>query len=430
MGVMWGDLPAREPLTVAQQLAEQDFYIAPIREWLGRANRFTCPLGWQSGRGMIIMRQVELNVLDYFGDEVGAGTVYDLKIHDDNSGRERTIKNISAVNAYCITPGMKNDPDQAALYALDLVDRRYYLGQKPIGASYNVRKAPNGDYVDETLDSDPITGDPIHWTWDSMGEDLWNNLNFTDNPWPGWPFTPDGEPTSWHFWQMPGIQALDIVARRLGCALRWDPYADFFDIVQLGVADPDFTDSVNTLDAQLYRIWDEQWIEPIAPRTPEKVRVLFRRLLAEADGNPYYVVDQLYPDVEWSAEAEPGSKVLVIDDLIYDGGNAAACNMRATERVNDYMRMHQNSWPRMHRQYRGALLASDRFIGPLCWQLSWEDVGRGVYTSIDSGPPESIDWTQVLHGVGELVTEAQCVGGDIQETLLNVWWGKPIRFGV
>jgi hypothetical protein len=414
MGMTFGGKPCQDPRKIAEYLA-RDTAFTIMRDWHGHANRFTCPLGDRPGRGLLLLRKQDITDLDL--DNV---TEFDLVVSDQI--RRLVIPSLHPLRAWSITPGSDNDPN--TVYAMEVADKRYYLWQSYTNAAYNVRRAPDmtadNDYIDETMN-----GSSTPWTWDSMGEDLWNAMGWTTS-WPGWPFTPDGQPEGWHFWQVPSIEALQAVARRLGCSLRFNPFTSALDIIQLGDVDADYDSSVEAFKSR-YRLWNEEWIEPWSPIVPEKVRVVFRRLLAEATGNPYETRDIDFPDTELAEFVISGTRAIVWDDLVYTGSNDTDLDNRADERADDYARIVRYFNPNDVQHYRGVGFVSDLFLGPRCSQVSWQDLGQGVQTVVESATLEAIDWSRYLHGVAEFVTSARCVGNEIEETLLTQWTGKPAR---
>lgn len=421
MGMTYGGKPVIDSAKVAEYLAK-DTAFTIARDWHGIANRFTCTMGDKPGRGLILLRRKDIDDLDF--DNV---TEFDLKVSDQL--RTQTLIDLHPLQAWCITPGHDDDPD--ALFAVEIVDKRYYLWQTFTNAAYNAIRAPDGTWITDTLDAEgsgATSGSPTYFTWYRIGESLWDAMN-VDDAWPGWPNdpVPNEYPNSWHFWQVPSIAAFQAVARRLGCSLRYNPFTGAFDIVQLGATDTSYDTSVEAFRVR-DRLWDEKWIEPWTPRVPEQVRVVFRRLLAEATGNPYEVRNINFPDTELAEFVRAGTRALVWDDLVYTGSNGTDLDTRAAERADDYARIVRYFNPNTYRHYRGVGTASDLFLGPRCSSVTWQDVGQGIQTIIESAPLEAVDYASYLHGVGEFVTEARCVGNDIQETLLTTWWGKPIRF--
>lgn len=425
MGVTYGDLRCIEPTRLYADLASAPLAPLPVdAETLAQCNRFTVPLRAWPGTGKVLLRAEDLDQLINLTN--GSPTTdlqgpYDLVFFDDATGQRRKLKNLYPLRAKCVTPGYEKDP--YSVYAVELADWRYFALQKMVAKAYNVLKAPGGEWIDETLNG------ASPWTWDELGEDLWDELD-RDESWPGWPSDPDqpdfpeGTPNSWHFWQVPAIVAFDAVAARLGCALRWNPYTDVLDIVQLGAEDSAFDESVNALKQQDRR-WDEYWFEPAKARTPETIRVLFRNLVCPATGEPWTANDQDFPDDDYFNQSEGNTVALVIDDLVANS-NGAAQTSRAEERVADYARMVKNWWTRLHRHYRGLCGPGDTFLGSKCGTLTLEDTGAGVMTIIDSGDWPPIEWGKYLHGVAEVLTEARCVGNDIEETLATVF-SPPFR---
>ncbi len=421
MGMKFGDKPCRDPNLIITSLQSTDSPVL-FRGWVNNANKFTCPLGDQPGTGLILMLKKHYDELQISRDN------YQFDLVVSSRTRFHTIKNLRPLRAYCITPGADDDPSQTM--AILLADPRWDLLQKFHNKAYNVRKAPGGEQITETLDyggSGGTSANPVAWSWHRMGEDLWDSLD-RDEAWPGWPFTPDGDPESWHFWNVPALTALQAVARRLGCSVKWDPLTDALSIVQLGAADSTFDEAVEELKTR-DRNWDDHWDEPDPFWLPEKIRVVFRRLLAEATGNPYYTEDVTYPTAEFAGSYKTGTIATVWDDLLYTGSNASACTTRAEERADDYARINENFNPRLFRRYHG-LPAGTAMIGSKCWSATWQDVGQGTQFIIERAPLETVDWSQYLHGVGETVTSVQCVGGDVEETLLMTWGGRPFRVGV
>jgi hypothetical protein len=392
MGVKYGDFYCVEPARLLEQLQSAPLAPLPVDvDTLSRCNRFTCPLRAWPGAGRVLLR-----LEDYLKLEPDTGP-YDLVFFDDSTKQPKRFKNIYAIRAQCVTPGWEDDP--RSVYAVELADWRYFAMQKHVSQGYNVLNCDTGEMKEETLDggsgsggSGSGEGDP--WSWTRLGADLWSYLGRSE-AWPGWPagVDPDSVPNSWEFWQVPGIVALDAVAWILGCALRWDPFRDVVDIVRLGADDAAFSASVERLK-QKDRRWDEYWQEPDKPRTPAKVRVLFRRAPRGADNNPYEHVDVDYPDADLRALAEAGTQALVYDDLM--ALDASKMATRAATRANDYHRLYGGWWPRLHRHYRGVTGPDDLFLGSKCGVVTLEDTGAGVMTIIDGGDWPPIPWEKYL----------------------------------
>lgn len=408
MGFTFGDKPCQDPKMIAKALAKDTTYTV-MRDWYGQANRYTCPLGATPGRGLILLKKGDLDQL--------ADQAYDLRISDQL--RTLQISSLNILKAYCITPGSDDDPN--SIYAVEITDGRYFLWQRFTNAAYNVKKAPDKEYVDETTDS----GTP--YSWDDLGSALWADAGL--GSWPGWDVTPDGIPEGWHFWQVPSILAFQAFARRLRRSLRLNPFTGSYGIVALGDDDAAFESSVADLKAR-HRRWDEKWVEPWSAVVPETVRVVFRRVIAEADGNPYIFKDIAFPDSDLSSFARSGTYAQVWDDLFYTDDNDAALTTRAAERADDFATVVRYFNPNASLHYRVVGTTDDLFLGPRCSQVTWQDVGEGSYTIVESAPLENVDYSRYLQGCGEVMVASECDGGDIVNTFSNVWGGgkSPLRF--
>ncbi len=152
---------------------------------LARANSFYCPSGRWPSRGWVLLPRYEYNQL------VNYSTSLQLTVD-----RLPPLTNLSMVHAQCVTRGLASDPN--ALYLIEVTDDRGVLWnswfQCPTVSQYNVRApAYPGNFYSGSTNSG------IAWTWNTMVQDLWNQLNAVGGGgivlgnYPGLPINPTGQ---------------------------------------------------------------------------------------------------------------------------------------------------------------------------------------------------------------------------------------------
>jgi hypothetical protein len=240
---------------------------------LQKANSFYCPSGRYPARGWVLMVRSEYDQLNHYSDSL------QLNIGDtSNPDNVGTLKNLSIVQAHCVTRGLASDPN--AIYLVELTDDRGVLYNKwfqcPLTSQYNIR-APAYPQTFHPASMNAGTT----WTWSTMLQNIWETMSALDGgeilgTWPGLPFAPAGTPEG--FW-FPGVSAwtaLCDVLESLGMVVACDLTSDTpFSIVQGGAADAVFaarqTKYVTNLEDDL------EWIDQGAGRVPGTVVVLFRK---------------------------------------------------------------------------------------------------------------------------------------------------------
>lgn len=307
-------------------------------EWLAwQPNQYVNVLGCHSGRGAILLTRRTL-------DALGLNAEHDLTFSltaDEVKGGARgpasvTWKSLHVVLARCVTPGVRDDEKACCL--VELADRRRLARPIPVDVAYNVRSTPGGaTYFSATLNSG------VAWTWAQMAQNLWESIGLLGS-YPGLGFSPDGTPENFDFRGWYGMDALECLLDRVGCALAWDGQQDTFSVVRVGATDAAMADALASADS--IRVLDDEFREPSLGRYPEKVRVLFGKSRTSADStgaSPWYKLDVADPSGTPSG-VQAGTCAILYDDLqaLYDGSgtlsNSAALATRAAERAGDFFR--------------------------------------------------------------------------------------------
>ncbi len=375
MGISFGGYPVYDPLQLLHECKRQG---ESTEAWLGLVNTAVCPLGTEPGGGRLLMLLNDLN-------RMKKDSYQDL-IFNDSVHKPLTFKKMVVTGMECPLPGA--DGDVANIYVVSFKDRRFILNRlETLKRSYNVRSPDSYEYVDETLKDD---GDA--WTWEEMVQDIWETA-LPDEEYPELPFTPNGTPENFCFFDKPAMAALGHVLTRLACALKLDWVKDEFSIVQLGDSSNVEADSIIRAVGQT--IFDAYPLETDTIRYPEKVRVQFY-------GLPKTLLDTvkcLAVDKDVSVEPADiniGTFVDLYDDLVAqiepDGsiGNQADLEARATERAADWERKRTYSDAPFLRAYSGVRDFT-RVLGSNYGMVAWEDKGRGLKTSIRSYPDEALE---------------------------------------
>lgn len=316
----------------------------PLTPWHGRANSFVCPLGFEPGRGTLLMLRQDITSL-------GLARVNDLVFHQHQ--QRITIKNLLILHAYAVLPGMRDDPK--TLHWVEVVDQRYLARQTVIDKAYNLRSTTaSATYFSATLNS----GSP--WTWAEMIGDVWAVVGTAlVGTFPGLPFVPHGTPEEFDFYGGNAWQALEIVLHRIGCTVKYNPLEYTYAIVQISADDPATTTALDKHDAE--RRWDDY---PYEGRIPSTCRVQFRKRRAipnTTGASEWYISDQ--SDTVAAGAGGPvstsdnGASVIVYDDLIaqVDSAgsvtNTSVLTARAQERAADFFRQIRTG--RLHRRFTG-----------------------------------------------------------------------------
>lgn len=246
---------------------------------LERANSFYCPTGRWASKGWILLPRSEYDQLDKYSTALQLNISATAKPNNVS-----TLKNLSIVQARCVTRGLSADTD--ALYLVEITDGRGLLHnewyQCPTGADdrsaivpcYNIRSPA----YPQTFHPGSMFGDTT-WTWATMLEDMWFQMNQRSSnalgAWPGLPSAPAGTPEGFWFPGVPAWTALCDILDHLGMTVACDLTQDSpFTIVSLGAAD-----AMAALKAKYATNLEDdlEWIDIGAARVPATVEVLFKR---------------------------------------------------------------------------------------------------------------------------------------------------------
>ncbi len=369
---------------------------------LDRANSLSVPTGEYAARGWLLLARADYDKLDTYN------TALQLEIGDprlpNNVG---TVKNLSIVQAQCVTTGLVSDP--YALYLVEVTDGRGVLQnewfQFPLTAQYNIR-APA--YPQAFHPASMNSGAP--WTWATMLQDIWTAMSAFLGSWPGLPGSkaaPAGVPEGFWFVGVPALPALCNILEHLGMTVACDltsgsPYT----IVDDGASDSAFTAMQAKYLTNLED--DAEYIDTGSGRVPKTIKVLFRRrnsvygteetVTYRSDG-PYqwdmssvYTVSVAAPDAFASAAGTHHiwSDFTVRYDmdnqpLAADVSTAAAI---AAERVFQYFdRVYSRTSGYMAQSYAGALpFTTGSQVDEVRWEMDHRDrARRGWRTHIRRG---------------------------------------------
>lgn len=345
----------------------------PTWNWWGKVNSFRCPAGREPGQGWLLMHRGDLDALD-------TNAAQDLVLQ---YAQTVTLKSLVVVGATCVSPFALGNGQPA--YLVEVADWRYLLANfgTPADKAYNVRSSPGA----ATFKAATLNG-ASPWTWVAMVRDLWETMPASGlGAWPGLPFTPDGTPEAFEFYQTNAYHALCDVLDRLACVLTLNPFTTTFGVARLGSTDTILQDALLRWDG--VRVWDDDPVQPAVTRLPQTVRVCFRRQPEATDGSsPWYAVDQA--DTAPAVGACPGGYVLVHDDLAALGAsgtptNSAALATRATERAADWFRATRNGYGRLRKVYRDVLPENGFVPAAQLGGLAYEDRGLGYKTELGRG---------------------------------------------
>lgn len=350
-------------------------------DWFPRANTFTVSLGEAPGRGWVLLRRGDLDLIDATADHT-------LTLFDQ-VGNRHTFTRLTLLGAQTLVPGAPDDPQ--AVQLCEVVDRRYHLARIPVNSAYNLRHVSTGEMLDESLNA----GSP--WTWAEVIEDLWDLLDAGTVP--SLPFTPDGDPENLVYWGGWAWASVCDVLARIGCAVRyWD---DTFTFVRLGSADAPSDAEADRLATRGALTWNSDPTDPARAWRPEKVRVRFARRPVPEDGSsPVYVVDVT---LAATTGVETGSVVQLDDDMAAEGAsgtptNSADLTTRAAERAADWLRKRGTGDTPQLIVYRDFQPNAGTLLGSLRSAVAFDE-RSGSRTTVRSGPGAELERWTPLTGV-------------------------------
>jgi hypothetical protein len=374
---------------------------------LERANSFYCPTGRWSCRGWVLLDRDSYNQINpYLTD-------FQLSLGDPTQPNNvGVLRNLSIVQAQCVTRGLPSDLD--ALYLVELTDDEGVLFnqwfQMPLTTAYNIRAPayPQGLYPWSTNGGTGVGGSG-GWTWSSMLQDIWTRISTVQllGNWPGLPFTPTGTPEGFWFSGVPAWPAFVDVLEYLGMTLVVDPTVpnNPYGIVQTGAADPKFA----TLQAKYAGNLEDdlEWIDAGSGRVPGSVTVAFRRRnsiygteetvrldnVLQWESAAYYTVTVAAPAQFSSAT---GTHLMWSDFTVrYDqdgvplSADVAAADTIAAERVAQYYsKIYRGTSGFLTQTYAGALpFKTGSLVDGVKWWMDPDDGGwrtqiiRGAFSN-------------------------------------------------
>lgn len=363
-----------------------------------RVNHFYCPVGRWPSRGWVLLTRKDYNQFNKYSNTLH------LSLNDTTKqDNVRTLKNISIVQAQCVTRGLEEDEN--ALYLVELTDGRGILHnqwfQFPLNTQYNIR-APA---YPATFHPQSMNGGTT-WTWSTMLQNIWETMSQFLGTWPGLPVTPAGTPEGFWFNGVPALYSMCDILDHLGMTLACDlTQDDPFTIVKIGAADTTFAAAESRYVTNLED--DLEWIDVGAGRTPGTVRVLFRKRYevfgteetARRD-SPQWDMTSIYTVIVTAPAEFSGasgvhylqSDFTVRHDMNGDAlaADVATANTIAQERVDQYFQTLEY----MTRTYTGALpFATGSKVDGVCWYMGTGYLGDGWRTQIVRGP--SPPWPEI-----------------------------------
>ncbi len=368
MSFSFAGYPCLDPRPLYEQCLQQEL---PIQSapWLGQVNSFRCPLGCEPGRGWLLL---DRGSIDKLKPGEGSDAFAELIIASDDGLPLKLPKILLTGFMEAVTFG---DPgDVMTAYAVQIADKRWLYWQRgiPLTKAYNLRGDNDGAYVPATLNAGTA------WTWQQLLDDLWPaGLGAS----PTLPFTPDGTPENFWFHAVSKLQAVDHLLDRLACALLYDPIADTFSVVRLGLTTSATATTANYLTTlhSSRLIMDDYVLATRTALLPETLRVEFPVKFLNSDRTPsYHAIDKTVDPAAGALAS--GTYILLQDDLtaLNDGAgsftNLAALGTRATERASDWTRQRRYFETGIRRSYSGFLNLTGA-LGSLWNEVAWEDRG-------------------------------------------------------
>lgn len=242
----------------------------PTDFW-GRANSYQCPRGPEPGTAWLLMLRSDLDDLD-------KNEYHALTWTDGHHDEEISIGDLVIVRGVGINLALPGDPNAA--YLVELQDKRRILKRSHIAKQYNVPipvppncgedTYPEVLYYPDSLDSGE------RWTWQSMLQDIWDNLPEIAGDAPSMPWAPDTYPENFRFVGMSAWDALHIALNALSCTTALNPIAGEFLFIRRSSEQSGLAQSLSDLESR--RMYD---YDPVSDTTladvPASVVVYYRR---------------------------------------------------------------------------------------------------------------------------------------------------------
>lgn len=383
---------------------------------LSRTNSFYVPTGRYPSRGWILLARSDYNRLDTYSTalQLNIGNITQPGGASVNTSvNVGTLKNLSIVQAQCVTRGLASDP--SAIYLVELTDGRGILAnqwfQFPITSAYNIRSPA----YPQTFHPGSMNGGAggTTWTWSTMIGDIWTSMAPLLGTYPGLPASAgvSGTPEGFWFIGKPALPVLCEILDHLGLTIACDltSATSPFTIVDDGASDPVFTALQTRFLTNLED--DQEWIDTGAGRVPKTVKVLFKRRNSiygteetvrydspyQWDMASFYSVSITAPATFSSAS---GTHYIWSDFTVrYDqdsnplSDDVATAATISAERVGQYFdKIYSRTSGYMSQTYAGALpFTTGSQVDGVCWYQNYQDgyngqSRQGWKTKIVRGP--------------------------------------------
>lgn len=356
-----------DPATLFATAIEQGM---PHNLWWGKANSFRSTIGPDAGTGTLLMLRDDI-------DRLTLSSTHDLVIGDGTASL--TLKDMSIINCECASPGLRGDKTGAMI--VTIADRRHRIRQIAAGTSYNVRDPSGSGYLSASLNS----GTP--WTWQQMVDELWDFIDGSSTL--TLPYSPDGKPENFSFFGQYAWDALNLIARRLGCGIVYNGVTDVFSMVEVGAADSAAVTALDRIDA--LRIWDAEPVALANAKMPGEVLISFRNFPPPVGGSSPWLTT-----VSTLATASPytDSTVYLDGDMGFPEEAGQSTSSRAIERgAKYYQALSDSVLNPILRVFTGLQKETALFPGKRIKAIAWYDRGNGLKTEIYRGlgvyPPDS-----------------------------------------
>jgi hypothetical protein len=341
------------------------------------ANSLYVPSGQWAARGWVLVRRGDYDDLDPYATNLQLTLL-------DTVNPPLTFKNLTVVQARCVSRGVAADPD--AVYLVELTDGRGVLHNPwfafPTNSAYNVRApAYPGLFYEASLNTGTT------WAWTQVIEDLWNQMSEFLGNFPGMPVSPPAVPENYWYPGCTAFHALCEILDLFGLTIAVDLTQDAaYTIVVLGATDP------NTALQTKYKGLledDLEWIDTGSGRVPGSVTVYFHRR------NEYYGTEETVrrDTLQWATKSlysvtvnapaqfsEAVGQHFLWDDFTvrYDindnpmSADTVTANTIANATVQDYYnRIYRGTQGYLWQLYAGVLPFT---TGPMIDGVRWRQV--------------------------------------------------------
>ena len=185
----------------------------------GMANSFRCPIGEEPSQGFFLMTRQAVQQINTAGYKT-------LVMGDDNGSV--TLPGIVVKQAIRLVTGASQDPN--ALYLVEVTDKRFIARMSIVNLRFNIRYSGASEIDPNTTN----LGTP--WTWAQVVSQIATVLpaGASSIVIPS-SVSVSSTPENIQYDCVSGWSALADVGKRLGCELLYNPIADAFSMVQMGI---------------------------------------------------------------------------------------------------------------------------------------------------------------------------------------------------